>query len=170
MKNLMMLVNVISAHKRQKIEGRIRLQKTIFLLKHLGLPFEERYKYLHYGPYSEGLSYEIKELKKYNLITETGGPPHGPYFYKIEPSGKKVLKSFQDAKLEKKIRELVGIIENYDPRTLELLSTVYYIKNAGYTSKEAWKSLRELKPDRVNDKSLKSSKELHKQLKNRFCK
>lgn len=162
-----MLIKVIAAHKNQRLEGRIRLQKTVYLLKHFGLPFKEKYKYLQFGPYSEELSYEIRELKRYNLVEETGGPPVGPYFYRLTPESKTFLKSFpKEKKSDSKIQELVNVLENYDPRALELLSTAYFIESTHYPRKKAWKMLKELKPERATNTSLKKAQNLDKELKN----
>src|ERR1700733_4786732 len=56
----------------KKVEGRIRLQKIIYILQTKGIVnFELDYKYALYGPYSQDLQLEIDYLKAIGFLKET---------------------------------------------------------------------------------------------------
>src|SRR5690348_7988727 len=100
MNNLDAIVQVVSCHDN-RIEGRIRLQKLIYLLQHLGVPFSEKYTYLHFGPFSHDLQYEVEELKRYGLLSEEGGPPSSPYYYSLGPKAEELLARLTPAERRK---------------------------------------------------------------------
>ncbi|NJK32568.1 MAG: hypothetical protein HC927_09255 [Deltaproteobacteria bacterium] len=56
----------------QPLEGRVRIQKMMYLLKALGLPGLERirYAYHHYGPYSEQIAGAMRRAVASGLIVE----------------------------------------------------------------------------------------------------
>jgi uncharacterized protein len=60
---------VIDAAGGQLI-GRVRLQKTIYLLDRLGLNSGFDYDYHHYGPYSRDVDNATVDAKAFNLIDE----------------------------------------------------------------------------------------------------
>ena len=39
-------------NKCGKIEGRTKFQKIVYILQNLGVPFEEKFTYHYFGPYS----------------------------------------------------------------------------------------------------------------------
>ena len=45
-----------------KIDGRTKFQKIVYILKNNGVNFEEQFKYHYFGPYSPELQLEIEEL------------------------------------------------------------------------------------------------------------
>ena len=45
-----------------EIVGRKKLQKMIYILKKCEIPFEERYQFHFYGPYSEELTLRVEEM------------------------------------------------------------------------------------------------------------
>ncbi|RNF40065.1 YwgA family protein [Planococcus salinus] len=52
------------------VTGRKKLQKMIFILKKMGLPFQEKYEFHIYGPYSEELTARIEELCDMGFLSE----------------------------------------------------------------------------------------------------
>lgn len=76
------LVKVIAAS--EGIIGRKKLQKIIYIMKKLGLPFEEKYTFYFYGPYSEELSLRIEELTNLGFISEVKEQKSNYYQYRYE--------------------------------------------------------------------------------------
>ena len=52
------------------VTGRKKLQKMIYIDKRLELPFQEKYEFHIYGPYSEELALRIEELCDMGFLTE----------------------------------------------------------------------------------------------------
>ncbi|WP_033542008.1 YwgA family protein [Planococcus sp. CAU13] len=52
------------------VTGRKKLQKMIYILKKIGVPFQEKYEFHIYGPYSEELTARIEELCDMGFISE----------------------------------------------------------------------------------------------------
>jgi uncharacterized protein YwgA len=154
-------------YPNKKIEGRIVFQKTIFILKHLGFPFSEDYRLLTYGPYSHDLFYEIKELKNYDVLDEKGGPPGGPYTYKLIDTGFEILKKYSDEALDNEdiIEKLLKVMSE-KALALEILSVVYYLMQKGESEEEAWESVQKIKKSRISGDVLNEAKNLDKELRN----
>ena len=45
-----------------EIAGRKKLQKMIYIAKKISFPFQEKYEFHFYGPYSEELTHRVEEL------------------------------------------------------------------------------------------------------------
>lgn len=52
------------------VTGRKKLQKMIYILKRIGQPFQEKYEFHIYGPYSEELTARVEELCDMGFILE----------------------------------------------------------------------------------------------------
>lgn len=52
------------------VTGRKKLQKMIYILKKIGMPFQEKYEFHIYGPYSEELTARVEELCDMGFIHE----------------------------------------------------------------------------------------------------
>ncbi len=123
-----------------KIQGRTKLQKLVYILKNHGVDFDENFKYHHYGPYSFNLQLEITELVDCGLLKEAGSTP---YIYELESqAAKEVDNSFLAEK-----KELIDFLNKQDYQILELVATIYYLKNTGIHNDLALRSkLQILKP------------------------
>ena len=79
------LAAVIAAHPNHKLKGRTRLQKTVKLLQRLGAPLDYGFMIYFYGPYSEGIQFEIHLLERFGFIKETlNSAPDGAAYYTLE--------------------------------------------------------------------------------------
>lgn len=149
------IMKVIGLCNNSEIHGRLRLQKTIHILKHLGFSFNENYTYLYYGPYSYDLFDEVKQLSLWKLLREEKGSSD-EYVYQLTDDGRKMLSEnsnlLKDQHLPEK--EIIELLENQDSRTLEMLSTFYYLKEQGLQEETAWSRLDNLKKDKINNKPL----------------
>ncbi|MFD1032945.1 YwgA family protein [Metaplanococcus flavidus] len=52
------------------VTGRKKLQKMIYILKKIGMPYQEKYEFHIYGPYSEELTARVEELCDMGFILE----------------------------------------------------------------------------------------------------
>lgn len=64
------VVAAVVAAAGGQLTGRVRLQKTVYLLDRLGLNSGFEYDYHHYGPYSRDLDNATADAKAFDLIEE----------------------------------------------------------------------------------------------------
>ena len=64
------VVTAVVAAAGNQIIGRVRLQKTVYLLDRLGLNSGFGYEYHHYGPYSRDLDNATADAKAFGMIEE----------------------------------------------------------------------------------------------------
>jgi len=127
-----------------KIEGKIKLQKVVFILQEKKLvDFELDYKYALYGPYSEDLQIEIEYLSKIGFLKESQSEEG--YTYELNKEFRiKVEIDNGVAKHEELIKDIV----NKESQLLEVTSTIYYLKSHQYKEKESIENkIKILKPN-----------------------
>lgn len=109
-----------------EVVGRKKLQKIVFIAKKLNFPFNERYNFHFYGPYSEELTLKIEEMCNLGFIDEVKEKKGGyyQYRYKLSENGKNFL-TISDIKLEH-LDAFTSSINEHSSRFLELVSTVLY--------------------------------------------
>ncbi|HQP99835.1 MAG TPA: hypothetical protein PLY86_15370 [bacterium] len=155
------LAAVIAAHPEKKIVGRTRLQKTIKLLQRLGLPTDYSFMNYFYGPYSEGIQFDIGLLEEFGLIrehevTSDGGNP----LYIIE-----VEDIIQQNELDKKIQEAIDILaKERNTDILEIAATYDAFREMGSDHDDALERLRRKKAKKCTPQNLKKADSLLKQL------
>lgn len=118
------LVKVIAAS--EGIVGRKKLQKIIYIMKKLGLPFEEKYTFYFYGPYSEELSLRIEEITNLGFVSEVKEKKSNyyQYRYQVTEQGEEFLEhSKTDLPL---VESIVQEMKEQSSRFLELVATVLY--------------------------------------------
>ncbi|MHA1230250.1 MAG: hypothetical protein ACTSRP_10200 [Candidatus Helarchaeota archaeon] len=127
---------------RNKVEGKTRFQKLIYLLnKHHNIFPNLKYTRYYYGPYSNELEEAINNLKRIGYINEKiiyFGPSF--YYYQINrnltESGYKKFKDLESRyvkvaeKIKKMIKSTLSSKNYFDMELSELLKIVY--KEAGY--------------------------------------
>ena len=144
----------------KKVEGRIKLQKVIYILQTKGLVnFELDYKYALYGPYSQDLQLQIDYLTIIGFLKETGKTN-----YTYEVNNKFPI----PINVEDDINENKSFIEellNKESQLLELTSTIYYLKSYNYKEQDdIEKKLSLLKPNLKS--KIKGAFELYSSLEN----
>jgi uncharacterized protein YwgA len=109
-----------------EIVGRKKLQKMIYISKKLAFPFQEKFHFHFYGPYSEELTLRVEELFNLGFINEVkekkGG--YSQYRYALTDNGKEFLSLY-----ESKMPHLDKCLQNLNEqsaRFLELVSTVLF--------------------------------------------
>ncbi|ASK62038.1 hypothetical protein CFK37_07635 [Virgibacillus phasianinus] len=110
----------------KEVTGRKKLQKMIYILQKCKVPFEEKYQFHFYGPYSEELTLRTEELCNLGFINEVKEEKSNyyQYNYTITENGQDFLNQFT---LD--MPEIVGQVEllkGKSSRFLELVSTMLY--------------------------------------------
>ncbi len=107
----------------EQIQGRTKFQKIIYILKSKGVPFNEKFKFHYFGPFSSDLQLEIEELVYRNIIIEKG---INPYVYEFN---KKHKDSFKEDNIIKNNKTLLNFLNEQDYKKLELVSTMFFLQN-----------------------------------------
>ncbi|WP_394218106.1 YwgA family protein [Halobacillus trueperi] len=113
----------------EEIVGRKKLQKMIYILKKCEIPFEERYQFHFYGPYSEELTLRVEEMCNLGFISETKEEKKNyyQYRYQLTDSGRNFLTHYEMdlPPLNVHIEEMNG----RSSRFLELVSTMLFFEH-----------------------------------------
>jgi uncharacterized protein YwgA len=112
-----------------EIVGRKRLQKMIYIAKKISFPFQERFQFHFYGPYSEELTLRVEELCNMGFLDEVKEKKGGyfQYRYSLTDSGKEFLSLNQmDMPF---LQDCLMDMNTKNARFLELVSTVLYFDN-----------------------------------------
>lgn len=109
-----------------EIVGRKKLQKMIYIAKRLSFPFQEKFQFHFYGPYSEELTLRIEELSNMGFIHEVKEDKGGyiQYRYSLTDSG---IEFLQDSHIQmENLQPCLQRMNLQSARFLELVSTVLY--------------------------------------------
>lgn len=111
-----------------RIVGRVRLQKMVYLLDQLGLNSGFKYSYHHYGPYSESLADAVEFAKAFGLIDEetdyriSDGVPFS-IFESLKPSGETQVLNRPE------MSSAINAMQRYSATVLELAATIHWLIN-----------------------------------------
>ncbi len=134
----------------KKIEGRTRIQKTVYILQYLGYPLNEDFSYSYFGPYSDDLRTEIDLLTSIDIIQEK--LQGTTYVYEPTSRTEKFLKDsgeLLELKQSPKFSELIDKLKAASIPVLEVASTIFFLKKDGLKNKEDIETvLNDLKPNR----------------------
>jgi uncharacterized protein YwgA len=126
-----------------EIVGRKKLQKMIYISKKLAFPFQEKFQFHFYGPYSEELTLRVEELFNLGFINEVkekkGG--YSQYRYTLTDNGKEFLSLYESKMphLDKCLQDL----NEQSARFLELVSTILFFDSL--SREEATEKIKTLK-------------------------
>ncbi|OZM56728.1 hypothetical protein CIB95_10935 [Lottiidibacillus patelloidae] len=109
-----------------EVVGRKKLQKIVYIAKKLNFPFNEKYQFHFYGPYSEEVTCRVEELCNFKFIEEVKEKKGGyfQYRYTLTPEGETFL-SHHDVDMPA-LENVVSSMNGKSSRFLELVSTVLY--------------------------------------------
>lgn len=118
------IINAISV--AGEISGRKKLQKIVYIAKKLSFPFQEKYQFHFYGPYSEELTLRIEELCNMGYLNEVREKRAGyyQYCYSITEAGRDFL-SMQEVEMPM-LEECLLDMNEQNARFLELVSTILF--------------------------------------------
>mgnify|MGYP001238894124 FL=1 len=109
-----------------EIIGRKKLQKMIYIAKKMSFPFQDKFHFHFYGPYSEELTLRVEELCNMGFVHEEKEKKGGYYQYRytVTKEGNDFLKLYEEE--IPKLKECVLHMNEQSARFLELVSTVLY--------------------------------------------
>jgi uncharacterized protein len=112
-----------------EIIGRKKLQKMIYIAKKVAFPFQERFGFHFYGPYSEELTLRVEELCNMGFLNEVREKKGGyfQYRYTLTDPGKEFL-SLNNVEMPY-LQDCLLDMNSQNARFLELVSTVLYFDN-----------------------------------------
>ncbi|TKC16881.1 YwgA family protein [Robertmurraya kyonggiensis] len=112
-----------------EIIGRKKLQKMIYIAKKVTFPFQERFQFHFYGPYSEELTLRVEELCNMGFLDEVKEKKGGYYQYRytLTDNGKEFL-SLNEVEMPY-LEDCLTDMNGQNARFLELVSTVLYFDN-----------------------------------------
>ncbi|MBP2242541.1 uncharacterized protein YwgA [Cytobacillus eiseniae] len=121
------IIHAIAAS--EEIIGRKKLQKMVYIAKKMTFPFQERFQFHFYGPYSEELTLRVEELCNMGFLDEWKEKKGGYYQYRytLTDNGKEFL-SLNPVSMPN-IQEIMSDMNNQNARFLELVSTILYFDN-----------------------------------------
>ncbi|RLL42852.1 YwgA family protein [Oceanobacillus piezotolerans] len=110
----------------KEVTGRKKLQKMIYILQKCNIPFEEKYNFHFYGPYSEELTLRIEELCNLGFLHEVKEEKSNyyQYNYTLTSDGEEFLNQFHLDMPD--YTEKVNLLREKSSRFLELVSTMLY--------------------------------------------
>jgi uncharacterized protein len=114
------------------VDGRKKLQKIVYILKSIGFPFQEDFRYHYFGPYSSDVQYEISELVDEKYVEESHeGAVNGYESYSYHYIGDE-SQSNQFSQYSEFLLQLNG----KEARLLEMVSTIFFLEADHYGSPE----------------------------------
>lgn len=124
------IVTAVIAASGGSLIGRIRLQKVIYLLDHLGLCSGFDYEYHHYGPYSADLASATEDAKAFKKITEKYEyrKNDGIRYSVFSTTSKESPEVVGDLEKEKATK-LINLMKANSATVLELAATIHWLKN-----------------------------------------
>ncbi|SEN46064.1 hypothetical protein SAMN05192533_113122 [Mesobacillus persicus] len=112
-----------------EVIGRKKLQKMIYIAKKMNFPFQERFQFHFYGPYSEELTLRVEELCNMGFLNEVKEKKGGYYQYRytLTEEGEEFLGE-NDVDMPQ-LGNCLTDINTQNARFLELVSTILYFDN-----------------------------------------
>lgn len=111
----------------EKIDGRKKIQKIIYLINNRMSNAFSDYRFYLYGPYSDQLFYELQNLNDDEVINEISNTQS--YSYMITNKGKEFLDLLESKMSVEDIEkfEIVKRLNDYSSEDLEIMASLYYI-------------------------------------------
>ncbi|WP_042143951.1 YwgA family protein [Paucisalibacillus sp. EB02] len=128
----------------KQVTGRKKLQKMVYILQSFGIPFEEKFQFHFYGPYSEELTLRIEELCNLGFINEEKEVKSNyfQYHYSLTNDGTQFLNQFSVHMPN--CSGSIELLQGKSSRFLELVSTMLYFKDLSKDEVEA--KVHDVKP------------------------
>jgi uncharacterized protein YwgA len=112
------------------VTGRIRLQKTIYLLAKMGFPTPFTFAYHHYGPFSADLANTIDFSVEFGMVEEevghrkSDGARFSKFRLKARPDSRQ-SEFFSRREVEDALKKFMAVTST----VLELAGTIYWLKH-----------------------------------------
>jgi uncharacterized protein YwgA len=126
-----------------RVDGRKKLHKLTYLCQRAGTDLGQGFVFHMYGVYSPSLARDVEEAEAWQLLAEKEGEGGGWYRISTGPAAaasRDNTGAFNPAGLN-----LVSQLAGESPATLEVLSTIAYLWDAGYREPRLRAKLLQLK-------------------------
>jgi len=109
-----------------EVTGRKKLQKMVYIAKKMNFPFQEKYQFHMYGPYSEELTLRVEELCNMAFLTEKmeDKGSYVQYTYTCTDEGRQFLATMESE--YPKLDQCIHRLNDKSSRFLEMVSTLLY--------------------------------------------
>ena len=109
-----------------EVTGRKKLQKMVYIAKKMNFPFQEKYQFHMYGPYSEELTLRVEELCNMAFLSEKKEDKgsYVQYTYACTEAGNQFLSTVDGN--HPKLDLCIERLNNKSSRFLEMVSTLLY--------------------------------------------
>jgi len=109
-----------------EVTGRKKLQKMVYIAKKMDFPFQEKYQFHMYGPYSEELTLRVEELCNMAFVTEKmeDKGSYVQYTYACTDEGRQFLSTMETN--HPKLDQCIERLNDKSSRFLEMVSTLLY--------------------------------------------
>lgn len=140
-----------------RIVGRTRLQKIAFILEAAGVGAGFRFKYKHYGPYSEELTNASRTASLLGFLAETEQPTAWGGSFSIFSTT-----MVADQQIPESRRSLIREMVNVDAVELELAATALFLALERFPN--AWNETARRKPEKAADGRLDRARALYESI------
>ena len=115
-----------------QVEGRKKLHKLVYLCQAAGIELGQDFIFHYYGVYSPTLAADVERGEKWEMLKES------------QKSETYVIAATETADPEDDF-SVAAKLAGESPRVLEVLSTIVYLNDVGYSKNELPSKLNELK-------------------------
>jgi uncharacterized protein YwgA len=140
-----------------RIVGRTRLQKISFILEAAGVGAGFRFKYKHYGPYSEELTNASRTASVLGFLSENEQPTAWGGSFSIFATGMPLDQQIPDSR-----RGLIREMVNADAVELELAATALFLALEYFPN--VWNETARRKPEKAADGRLERARALYERI------
>lgn len=139
----------------EKIEGRVKLQKMVHILKEAGHSFSHEFGYLHHGPYSSELKRDIDHLTDDLDLVQEDSEDLGSagdktrYNYSPKPTLLNTLKEIS-VDSEPEWQQLARELNEKSSQDLEATSTIIFLQRRDFDGEKLKRRFAQLKPHLAN--------------------
>lgn len=109
-----------------EVTGRKKLQKMVYIAKKMNFPYQEKYQFHMFGPYSEELTLRVEELCNMDFISEKmeDKGSYVQYTYACTEEGRQFLSTMSTH--HKNLDQCIDRLNIKSSRFLEMVSTLLY--------------------------------------------
>ena len=129
------------------VEGRKKFQKIVHILQHFGAPFNLRFGYLHYGPFSSELQSQLDVYESEELLKEEPCTAGNFKISRFTPQPKLLaLVDRVAGNAPFDFAALAAELNQKPAQELEAISTIFYLQTQGKTDDTLKEAFCQLKP------------------------
>ena len=109
-----------------EVTGRKKLQKMVYIAKKMNFPYQEKYQFHMFGPYSEELTLRVEELCNMDFISEKmeDKGSYVQYTYACTEEGRQFLSTMSTH--HENLDQCIDRLNIKSSRFLEMVSTLLY--------------------------------------------